>query len=224
MVKNTFKLKNIDVETIHKKYGIVQIDNPILFVPDSKNITYFDQSKNTHLCKVNSVDINNKKYLNCYWDTFPIGKNNMPIGCPIAYVPPVGIKEYISSVSKNKYVIRECLSKLMKSGVENLEKNGYYVTDKAFCSFNCALSYIETKKKDALYKESKMLLYKMYREVDKDKDSEISPAGDRDLLIEYGGDLTIETYRENFDNVEYINQGILEMKPVVKIFEEKFKL
>lgn len=220
-----FTIKNINIDNIHKKYGIKDnINNELSIIGEqTTNITYFDQSKNTHICKINSVDINYKKYLNCYWDTFPIGNDKLPIGCPIGFIPSVGIKDYISSISKNRYIIREYLTPFISKNVEILEKNDFYITDKCFCSFNCALSFINKNKLNPLYKFSKILLYKMFNEV-YGTEFEIIPAGDIDLLIEYGGMISIDKFREGFNTVEYVNQGILQTRPIVRIFEEKFKL
>ena len=55
----TFIIKNIDIDSIHKKYGVEETEN-ITMITDLKkskqfvteSITFLDQSKNTHLCKV----------------------------------------------------------------------------------------------------------------------------------------------------------------------------
>lgn len=223
-------IKNIDINNIHKKYGIEDpIYNDVSLITELKRnknptITFLDQSKNSHLCKISSIDIYDKKYLNCFWDTFPIG-NNMPIGCPVIYIPSRGVTDYVSNISKNRYIIKEYLTPLLERRSKYIEKNNFYITDKAFCSFNCAISYIEKNKGNPMYKNSKMLLYKMRTEIHNyNTHNEIIPAGDIDLLKEYGGDLPITKYREEFEHIEYVNQGIIQTRPIVRIFEEKYKL
>jgi hypothetical protein len=53
----------------------------------------------------------------------------------------------------------------------------------------------------------------------------IIPAPDWRLLIEYGGHLTIEEFRKNFNNIEYKNHGIIKkMFSVGRLYEKKFKI
>ena len=54
--------------------------------------------------------------------------------------------------------------------------------------------------------------------------TEIIPAPDWRLLTEYGGDLNIENFRKDFDNIEYISKGIFMSKSVIRAYEEKYKL
>jgi len=71
----------------------------------------------------------------------------------------------------------------------------YYVFG-CFCSFNCALSY-NASLSDCLVAVRRSLLKKLYRDI-YDKDCNLHPAPPKELLIKYGGKLTIDEFRSDF--------------------------
>jgi len=82
-----------------------------------------------------------------------------------------------------------------------------------FCSFNCALSYLingSIDKKD----EKISLLYLLYRKIYNNNDT-FEPAPKKELLIDYGGNLTIEQFRK-MCNSKLITQDIV-LPPIVGV-------
>lgn len=91
-------------------------------------------------------------------------------------------------------------------------KDGDYICDGIFCSFNCVLQFIEdnTINKNTIYKDSKQLLYHLYYQIYPTDNTTttttnefIIPAGSFRLLKSYGGPFTIEEYRQNFNTIIY---------------------
>lgn len=251
--KLIFTLKNINTEEIEKKYGIIFESNlvekndihpnnttKISELTSSINIiSFLDESKKEHICVNSMIDfvshtnINNTRY-NCFWDRNPIPIDIVPIGCPIKFIPSQLVKTYFSEISKDTYIIKENISSGKEKTFDELKddriilyKNGFYSTDGAFCSFNCAMSYILTKRHNSIYNQSKMLLLKMYNDMYNKQVQTIIPAPSFRLLNEYGGNLSINKFRDGFNKVEYIKHGFvlseLPYKSVTHLYEEIIK-
>lgn len=99
----------------------------------------------------------------------------------------------------------------------------YHVTG-CFCSFDCALAYNLYYKKDSKIDHRKSLVYKLYRELydlSVDDIIEIKEAPPKELLEDYGGELSIKSYRRKFNtmNKEYII-FIPPIKPINILIEE----
>lgn len=221
----SFILKNINIQEICERYNL---DNKLQekendeCTTDIKNIQnsgafFLDDSKTTHNVKLHTVYILNKTLnstnIHCYWDRNPISSKVKAIGCPIEYIYPDNISTYYC---KNDDI----------NATVTLNKNhkeGYYIVDGCFCSFNCCLSFIKDNIHNSLYKKSISLLYKMQKHIFGEI-TEIVPAPDWRLLIEYGGELNIENFRQDFDNIEHIYKGIFMSKSVIRAYEEKYKL
>lgn len=250
-----FVLKDISPSKIEKTYDITiqsNITNDISNDISPLNITkitelssihtpnivsFLDESKKKHKCIVSMIDhtsneeITNKKY-SCFWCRHIIPSNLSPIGCPIKFIPNKAIKSYYSEISKDTYTIKENITTSKKEKMENsddsrisiCEKN-YYLTDGIFCSFNCCISYIFDNTNNSMYNMSKMLLLKIYNDIYPDNNSSIEYAPHWRKLIIYGGDLTIEQFRESFNKIEYKNHGIIQpnFKSLGVLFEEKLK-
>ena len=243
-----FKLSGIDREKVHETY----IKKSLLHQQeeDIKNTTklselesnqereivsFLDESKIQHICKVSMIDFDSKKNVNllryhCFWCKHPF--SSKPIGCPIKYVPAQLTKKYFSHISKEYYTITESVTKNNK---KNLENNGeflcsseeYYQTDGVFCSFNCCQSFIDDNKHKRLYDNSSLLLLKLYNEILNENKKGITPAPHWRTLEHYGGHLNIVKFRESFGRVEYDCHGetkeIPKFVPVGVLFEEKIK-
>lgn len=251
MATFVFELKDIIPSYIENKYkiGIVSnIDNSNeIDIPDNitkiseleketEIVSFLDQNKNSHCCKVSMIDYSSQKLIkelkyNCYWCRNPF--DSEPIGCPIEFVANTAIKKYFSEISKDTYIIKQRITnneydinKAKNTENTNLNIKNYYITDGIFCSFNCVLAYIKENKHNKLYENSKMLLnkiiYKLYS-----KNYSIDPAPHWRILNEYGGFMNINEYRKSFSNSYYTNHGIVRNIPKFRsigfLYEEKLK-
>jgi hypothetical protein len=252
--KNTkyiFSLKNIDIEKVNLKYGIILIsninsDNCILpnttkiselsnerVIPEI--ISFLDESKKNHQCNISMIDFNtntDSSFLryNCYWDRHPF--QTKPIGCPIKYISSQAIKSYYSEISKDVYTIKENIPSSKRSIINdkriNIKIKEYYETDGIFCSFPCCCAYIRAHKHLKDYEQSEMLLLKMYNEMMGTKTEIIDPAPHWRLLKEYGGNKTISEFRATFNKVDHDFHGTIKynmplFRPIGHLFEEKIK-
>lgn len=221
----TFTLKNINLQEVCERYNLntrIQEKEQDECITDIKDIKangafFLDDAKTTHNVKLHTVYIGNKflnkSNINCYWDRNPIDSDIRPVGCPIEYVYPETVNSY--------YFKNDELNETVQLNKNN--KDGYYIVDGCFCSFNCCLSFIKENIHNPLYKKSTSLLYKMQKQVFSEI-TEIVPAPDWRLLVEYGGELSIDIFRKDFDNIEHIYKGIFISKSVIRAYEEKYKL
>jgi hypothetical protein len=76
-----------------------------------------------------------------------------------------------------------------------------------------------------LYESSDVLLSKLYHDMYNVKNIVINPSPHWRLLIEYGGYLTIQQFRDNFNKTTYESHGVIRntdiFKPIATLFEEK---
>jgi hypothetical protein len=268
--KYVFTLKNIDIEKIDEKYGIIdkKLDSGVNITKltelselekSNNTISFLDESKRLYNCNISMIDINSSKEINsessnkynCFWCRHFF--TNQPIGCPISYISNKITKSYFSEISKENYSIKENITKSKLIKYNNTVKNknipfiftslkdktysnfninkerDYYDIDGIFCSFNCCKAYIKDNKHNILYEKSDILLTKLYNDIinndktkakDDIKNIEINPAPHWRLLIEYGGNLDINKFRENFTKNSYDFHGIL--RPCSYLYEEKF--
>jgi len=268
--KYTFVLKGISTDKIDQLYGLTIVSN-IDLSPRGKTvksgatklselsdnndpeiISFLDESKRQHKCFITMADYLTKEKipestgLSCFWDRHPF--TTMPIGCPIRYVPSQIEKSYYSEITKDKYVIKENITKRTRYEISqdakvaqenkkkdkksvNLKVNEYYETDGNFCSFNCVLAFIDDeirKKEHCVYKDSKHLLIKMYTEIFGVIPKNLVKSPSWRLLQEFGGHLTVADYRKNFNRIEYKEVAKVRELPRCKsigiVFEEKVKL
>lgn len=107
---------------------------------------------------------------------------------------------------------------------ELYHNNSYHVTG-CFCSFNCALAYNLYYLKDSKIHQRKSLIYKLYREMyglGSDDIVEIKEAPPKEILEDFGGDMSIDSFRRRFImlNKEYI-VFIPPIKPINITIEER---
>lgn len=203
--------------------------------------SYVDDSKKKHDCMFTMKDYLSKKELNsknlnCFWCRHKF--RSTPIGAPIEYVSNRIHKQYLNEYTKSSYAFSEHFTneKLNISShnhnknnfkVEK-EKRDFYYVDGVFCSFNCTKAFIMENKKNSLYSNSISLLHKIYLDLFPDMKLEIIPAPSWRLLKEYGGDLTIEEFRKNFNKDVYEKKDIIKELPSFKsigyVFEKQIKL
>ena len=214
-------------------------------------VSFLDETKRLYRCNVSMIDFktgletNELKY-NCFWCRHAFTTN--PIGCPIKYVSNKANKQYFSEVTKDNYVIKENITKnkrlfleknsgfiflpnkLEKKNYQNtnisVNRNEFFTTDGIFCSFNCCKAFIKDNKHNVLYDHSNFLLSKLYNDMIHNGTGDISnviinSAPHWRLLKEYGGDLTIQEFREKFNKTKYEYQGNILFKPLGYLFEEK---
>ena len=254
--KYLFALKNIDTQKIDQSLEIQTLsnfnqnfrENPVNTTKISElssvnqTISFLDEAKKSHKCIVSMIDFNTHRkltdilhnFFNCFWCRNIIPNNVDPIGCPIKYIPSQAIKNYYSEISKDHYTIKEDITNkkihdLNESTDERIEviNKNYYLTDGIFCSFNCCKSYIKDNKNNSMYSLSEMLLLKIYNQIYPDNIPFIEEAPHWRKLMDYGGNLTIEEFRDSFNKIEYKGYGhisdIPQFKSIGFIFEEKIK-
>ena len=221
------------------------------FVNKPQNlISFLDDSKKIYQCNISMIDYSTQKELEknknkykCYWCRHYPVTNSIPIGCPINYISSKAIKSYHSEVSKDNYTIKENITSFKRKFYENnkkpfvfstlkdieipqlvINREEYYITDGIFCSFNCLKSYIKNNKHIRLYEQSELLMNKMYYDITGIKNININEAPNWRMLEEYGGKLTINQFRENFNKVSYDYHGIIKnnmFRSLGMLFEEK---
>ena len=252
-IDETFTIQNLDINKIHKKYGILTENEDIIgsdsdtqknttkLIELSKQkgtpecISFLDEAKKNHCCQISMIDFNSKMDINllrynCYWCRHPF--DTVPIGCPIKYIPSQAEKTYYSQISRDKYRIKENITENKRKKIEETSDSisctsEYYETDGVFCSFNCCKSWIKENKHNHTYSLSNSLLTKIYNQVMGSKDVEISYAPHWRTLEQYGGDLSIIKFRESFNKIDYTYQGVSRtlpnFRPVLQLYEENIK-
>lgn len=103
--------------------------------------------------------------------------------------------------------------------------NDTYHVSGCFCSFNCALAYNLYYLKDSKIHHRKSLIYKLYREMhglSPDEPIDIKEAPPKEILEDFGGDMSIDTFRKSFITFhkEYI-VFIPPIKPISITIEER---
>lgn len=210
MSKYKLILKGINTEEVEKKYGIAFIGNIYdkghkppknttkltdITKKEPDVTTFLDELKKPYKVNISMIDALTNKELPrdkcCFWDRNPFNTN--PIGCPIRFIPKYHVHSHVSEITNINVISKE------SSRVE-----GYYETDGIFCSFNCIFAFIEDNKKNPLYKDSFFLTKKMHNDIfENELDTVIYPAPHWRLLKDYGGQLTIEKFRESFNRFIY---------------------
>lgn len=240
-----FTLRSININQINEKYGLSNTNLPektsspvnttkISELTISKNtpevVSFLDESKKIHICKITMIDyktrlnVNSFNY-NCFWDRNPFDFRG--IGCPIKYIPKQAVKSYYSEISKDFYTIKESVTNKREDSIDSnvvIDNNGdYYETDGFFCSWNCMQAFIIDNKHNPIYDQSSNLLIKMYGDMTGERNVSILSAPHWRLLEEYGGYLSIEKFRDNFNKIEYNQHGTIKCMAVGIMYEESIK-
>lgn len=220
--QNTFRLKNIRSEEIDKQYGfdssnVIYITDNVIPPQTTKitelknNIILMDELKSSYNARVSMIHTSKDKRYNCFWDRHPI-VSGTEIYCPIERINDPKIKTYTSHINGKQYKIQDSIQ-LYKD--KEVYKN-YYI-DGIFCSTECCLAFIEDNKHNPLYQYSEFLLRDLYN-LDSTR---VAPHWR--LLIEYGGNQTIEEFRKSFINITYSMDGV-SFHPMSFIFKETYHL
>lgn len=240
-----FILNNVKLDEIDTKYGIGLRSSVAEQIPENTTaiadvidlkppaqFSFTDESKNIVNCSVSFIDFKSKRppsSINCFWCRHKIPNDKALIGCPIKYIPDTLTKTYLSEITKTMYMISESITKSRAkqplNSEQSIEKNQIYETDGAFCSFNCCLAFIHDNKSNSLYRNSEMLLNKIFSDsFPNDDNTKIKPASHWRTLKEYGGFLDIEEFRNGFTNVSYKNQGLFRFVSSATLWEKKINL
>jgi hypothetical protein len=242
-------LSNDGIPNNTTKLTDINLDKPvevISFLDESKrlyqcSISIIDFKTGNELEKL--------KY-NCFWCRHQF--SSYPIGCPIKYVSNKATKKYHSEVTKDTYVIKENITSEKSSRLKDpkytpfvfylikdknpdneyiINKEEYYISDGVFCSFNCCKSFIKDNTHNSLYQHSEILLTKLFIHIMSLENNNvdvkkliITPAPHWRLLQAYGGHLSINKFRENFNKISFNFHGILNkdiFKPIGHLYEEK---
>jgi hypothetical protein len=183
-----------------------------------QTVSFLDESKLVHTCLVTlSGEVLNAGSVCCFWCSHAF--DTVPLGLPIDYVPHKVMKMYLSEITKDKYVLYEnmggeAVPKRVQTSLRLANENykmsmmrrDYYVVDGVFCSFNCALAFYEDHRHNPMYRSSRILLHRLWRDCfgpGETSSTTISPAPSWRLLRKFGGPLSIEKFRDSFFRVEY---------------------
>jgi hypothetical protein len=166
-MKFTFTLKNIDIDKIHKLYNLDITSNLNRNEVNTENTTKLSDLTSTNEEKelrsfldnkedkmiVTMIDyislekIPEKTDVKCWWCRHNF--DWFPLGCPLKYVASQLEKTYFSDITKDKYTIKENISRDKRNFFENnnnpkinIQEREYYEIDGFFCSFNCCLAFI----------------------------------------------------------------------------------
>lgn len=215
-------------------------------------VSFLDESKRLRKCTISMIDFSSdqpivKGKYKCYWDKHDIPSDIFPIGCPIRYVPSRATKSYHSEISQEQYTISEQITEPRALEITkrqdkriSVEHQNYYETDGVFCSFNCCMAYIiePENKHNPMYRYSEMLLLQMYNDfVEQTQGAlkqtqtiqtiqtiqEIMPAPHWRLLIDFGGTLPVDKFRESFNKILYVYHGLIGCRSVGRLYEDQIK-
>lgn len=169
-----------------------------------------------------------KGTIRCHWDHHPF--EGIGIFCPLTYRPKqvakIGQNEVkIRGANQviNNFMIKENIPRCKDiSHHKNLIEitDAYYEVDGVFCSPECCLAFINDEKSKvggSKYSDSQRLLHFMLGLT-----TCISPANHFRLLKEYGGNLTIEQFRNNNKSIKYEYCGTTVL--ISHLFEKKINL
>lgn len=244
--KYVFTLAGLNISSINKRYNLPNdlkiYDNnqnedhtsvtKITEITKKQSLTFVGDNKQKCTCEVSMIDfksgssVNILRY-NCFWCRNPF--SSMSIGCPIKFVPAVLSLKYNSIVADSEYEIFEDLNACSNTKTNITQTStSHYQTDGVFCSFNCCKSFIDDNLAEPMYKNSNVLITKLYNDLYKANINTISPAPHWRTLIQYGGFLNINDFRESFDKIEYKNHGftrefLQSTQPLGVLFEKKIK-
>jgi len=242
--KCVIKLKGVNTYMVEQNYDIHNVDRPYTNIADimdekPKSLTFYNESRRPFTCNVSMLDVRSNAPISgnyrpcCFWDRHPfIGH---ALGCPIRYVSNRVSKSYFSEISKDTYIIKENVSGKRSAVAANehgskaelsVEHNDYYETDGVFCSFQCMLAFINDNRHNELYARSEILMNKMIFEIF-GTSSKINPAPHWRQLIPYGGDKTIDGFRNEM-NKEYAYHGQIQRRVLFEqnatLFEENVSI
>lgn len=176
----------------------------------SKHITSFvDHTKKTVQHVQSTPVFDQDREYKCFWCDLSV--DHTPLGCPIKQIPIFSTKK-VKLRNNEEYTVQ----------IAQQENQHKFVTEKVFCSFNCVKGFIDANTWNDYYCNSSRLLALMYSIImGVDGPVSITPAPCKSIMTAYGGCLTSEQYRKNFERVHYKDSGVISMFPVSQLFEEE---
>ncbi len=205
--KITFILYNINTSDLDRKYNI-NIKSNINNNNFKKNVTQISEINKNNINKYYVYLDEAKKQKKCLITMVDLINKNLP--------------------SKTKLSCFWCKHGFNSQpiGCPIDYKNNQYRCDGIFCSFNCCLSFILDNESNNLYQKSHKLLLNIFNKLfDQYK---IEPAPSWRLLQNYGGEFTIQEFRNNFYKKEYVDNDnylkeLPKCLPIGWLFEERIK-
>lgn len=176
----------------------------------NKHITSFVDNTGKYIQHTQSTPIfDHCREYKCFWCDLPV--DHSPLGCPTHQIPVFYAKK-IKLRNNEDYTVQ----------IVQQEHQTKFVTEKVFCSFNCVKGYINSNHWNDFYCNSNRLLALMYSIIMGVKGPvTITPAPCKDVMTAYGGSLTPEQYRKNFERVTYTDAGKISMFPTSQLYEEE---
>ena len=169
------------------------VDHTKKFVQHAQSTPIFDQDK----------------VYKCFWCDLSV--DHTPLGCPIKQIPIFTSKK-VKLRNNEEYTVQ----------IAQQENQNKFITEKVFCSFNCVKGFINANAWNDYYFNSSRLLALMYSIImDVNEPVTITPAPCKSTMIAYGGWLTPEQYRKNFERVHYKDAGVISMFSISQLFEEE---
>jgi hypothetical protein len=154
----------------------------------------------------NKKSIPSKTNLYCWWCKYQVPFDIHPLGCPVKY---------------HKKDLPEQRLQGQGTGL-----NEYFETDGIFCSFNCVCAYSnEVSIYNIRYKESGGLLYILYKKIFDTfpPNMNIVPALDWRLLKNFGGTMSIDDFRNNFQKIDNVSLNYIKHTQTIKLKDINIK-
>lgn len=147
------------------------------------------------------MEVVTKKSKICFWDKHKF--DNEPVYCPIFYKPKQIVKK------KNDYYINQNVIKDHKNKEDEIIKEEIFY-DCVFCSRSCCLAWIEDNFNNPKYQQSRYIFFNNFDY------GNVFKSNHWETLIDFGGFLTLEQFRENKHHYEledsYYDNGFLKKK------------
>jgi hypothetical protein len=176
--------------------NIIETENENIIKNNFTEIKNFIQPKinKDNVYNILNEFVENKEWfkktnVNCWWCCH--GFDTLPIGIPIKYNDISNVE--INIKYKNKIWYQKKEHKIN-------EKSNFFYLKGVFCSFNCMIAYVMESKNYNYYKIKYLIKYLQKKLLG--HNDEILPAPPKEILKIFGGDLTIESFRDKF-NLNY---------------------
>lgn len=218
-----FTLSGVKPDEIDKQYSFKTLHTSLVLSENSiphqstkisdlqnftQNITVIDELKNSHQAKISTVFPQNFSNCNCFWDRHPLTLDKPPVYCPIEKRHTPRIKNYVSHINGKTYKIQDSMQTALSHE---------YFVDGVFCSVECCLAFIEENRHVSLYENSELFLREVYNL------REQKSAPHWRLLTAYGGNMSIDEFRQSFANTTYTPDGVV-YNPICFLFRENYHL
>lgn len=99
-----------------------------------------------------------------------------------------------------------------------------FITDGFFCSFNCALAFINDHIGDPIYEKSESLLKLMYIKLFDREPTNLIPAPHWRMLKCHGGPLSETEYLNTFNRILFADRGHIHFSPIGFMYEEDISM